>query len=258
LEKGFAKISRSWRTGDIVQLELGMPVRRVVADEKVKADQNRFAVERGPLVYCAEGVDNDGAVLDKVIAGQVRFASQWNPDLLGGVVRIQMSGAESSLECIPYYAWCHRGANEMRVWFPTQAEEKLASHCWEHDSVEACFDGKNPANSHDTNLPRFTWWDHRGTAEWVQCPFEKPTAVHSASVYWYDDTGSGACRVPASWRLLYLDGKEWKPVETSGEYGVALDKFNTVEFKPVTTQALRLEVQLQPNFSGGILEWKTS
>jgi hypothetical protein len=62
--------------------------------------------------------------------------------------------------------------------------------------------------------------------------------------------------VPASWRILYQDGDEWKPVEASGPYGVARDAFNTVTFKPVTTSALRIEVVMQENWSAGLQEWK--
>ena len=52
-------------------------------------------------------------------------------------------------------------------------------------------------SSDDQEIPRFTWWDHRGTAEWVQYDFAKPTTVSTVSVYWFDDTGRGGCRVPA-------------------------------------------------------------
>ena len=73
---------------------------------------------------------------------------------------------------------------------------------------------------------------------------------------WLDDTGSGECRVPASWRALYKDGEEWKPVETPGAYGVEKDRYNKVVFNPVTTSGLRLEVVLPPEWSAGIQEGK--
>jgi hypothetical protein len=62
--------------------------------------------------------------------------------------------------------------------------------------------------------------------------------------------------VPQSWRLLYRDGDQWKPVEGADNYGVNRDQLNHVNFAPVTTHGLRLEVRLQPKFSGGILQWK--
>jgi hypothetical protein len=258
--KGFAALRREWKAGDVVTLEFDMPARRVVAHANVKANRDRFALERGPLVYCAEGADNDGVVLDRVYAGPVRLETRERPELLGGVTTIKMTpdGNVPPLALIPYYAWCHRGPNEMRVWFPTKPEVKLASHCWETDSVAACFDGHEPRHSYDTSIPRFTWWPRTGSAEWVIRQFDAPRPVSSAEVYWFDDTGHGGCRVPQRWRLLYRDGKEWKPVTGASGFTVARDRYNRVTFDPVTTAALRLEVQLQSEASGGILEWKVA
>ena len=86
--------------------------------------------------------------------------------------------------------------------------------------------------------------------------FAKPSTVSETHVYWFDDTGHGGVRVPKSWRLLYKDGDAWKPVDASGEYGVAKDRYNTVRFKPVTTSALRIELTMQPQVSAGVQEWK--
>ena len=79
--------------------------------------------------------------------------------------------------------------------------------------------------------------------------------LSASGVYWFDDTGKGGCRVPQNWRLLYKDGDQWKPVEGVTSFGVKPDQFNRVTFTPVFTTALRLEVQLQPQYSGGILKW---
>ena len=124
MKQGFARIERAWKAGDTVALEMEMPVRRMVAHPAVEADRDRFSLERGPLVYCAEGADNGGAVLDKTFAGPVHFQSDERPDLLGGIMTVKMTGPTKAdaLTCIPYYAWCHRGANEMRVWFPTKTQ----------------------------------------------------------------------------------------------------------------------------------------
>jgi DUF1680 family protein len=132
-----------------------------------------------------------------------------------------------------------------------------ASHCWDGDTVDALCDDVVPKNSNDQSIDRFTWWPHKGTAEWVQYDFDKPTAVSSAAVYWFDDTPTkGGCKLPKSWRLLFKDGKDWKPVPESTDYPVAKDKYCEVRFNQVTTTALRLEVQLEKDFSGGILEWR--
>jgi DUF1680 family protein len=83
-----------------------------------------FAVERGPLVYCAEGADNSGKVLGFSLAGRVSFSTEARPGLLGGVVGVMATSDgqdNAGLTLIPYYAWCHRGPNEMQVWFPSTA-----------------------------------------------------------------------------------------------------------------------------------------
>ena len=80
--------------------------------------------------------------------------------------------------------------------------------------------------------------------------------VSGVEVYWFDDTGHGECRVPESWRVLWRDGGQWKSVQSAASFPVAKDRFNSAAFAPVTTDAVRLEVQLQKGFSGGILQWR--
>ena len=80
--------------------------------------------------------------------------------------------------------------------------------------------------------------------------------MSSSSVYWFDDTGRGEVRVPQSWRLLYKDGDDWKPVAATSPYAVEKDRDNAVTFAPVKTTGLRLEVTMQQGFSAGVQEWK--
>jgi len=127
-----------------------------------------------------------------------------------------------------------------------------------NDDLDAMSNLSEPAKSSDTGTPRFTWWDHKGTAEWVEYDLTKPKTVSSASVYWFDDTGSGQCRVPKSWRLTYKVGATWVPVSGASAYGTAPDKYNKTTFTPVTASAFRVEVQLQDGFSGGVLRWHLS
>ena len=131
-----------------------------------------------------------------------------------------------------------------------------ASHCFSGDSVEALCDGLEPKNSGDEEIPRMTWWNHRGTSEWVQYDFAAPKSISSTEVYWFDDSGLGQCRVPESWQLLYKSGDVWVPVGAVAGFKVQKDGWNRVEFPAVETTQLRLEVQLRREFSGGILEWK--
>ncbi len=124
IENGYAVVTRTWKAGDRVVLAMNMPVRQVMANANVKDDQNRFAIERGPLVYCAEGVDNGGQALDLTPDGTL--TPEYRPGMLGGVTVLTgkqvrsttgNSPATQPLTLIPYYAWAHRGPTEMAVWF---------------------------------------------------------------------------------------------------------------------------------------------
>ena len=112
LDRGFAVVRRDWRPGDAVELDLPMPVRRVVSHEGVEGNRDRVAVERGPLVYCAEGVDNGGKALELTLRDDAALTAEHDAGLLGGVTTIRGDG----ITLIPYYAWSHRGAGEMNVW----------------------------------------------------------------------------------------------------------------------------------------------
>jgi uncharacterized protein len=119
--RGYVVLRRIWTDGDVVTVELPMPVRRVLAHERVAGDRGKVAFERGPLVYCAEGFDNDGSALDLVAPDRVRIETEHKRDLLGGVTVLRLSGADRAgrprrVTAIPYYAWSHRGAGEMAVW----------------------------------------------------------------------------------------------------------------------------------------------
>lgn len=131
-----------------------------------------------------------------------------------------------------------------------------ASHCFGGDTVEALADGMEPTSSGDHSIPRLTWWDHRGTTEWVQYDFGEAKEISAVEVYWFDDTGRGQCRVPKSWQVLYRTAAEWKPVPQATSDGPAKDRWNRIQFETVDTPALRLEVTLQDGYSGGILEWR--
>ena len=112
LDRGFAVVRRHWRPGDVVELDLPMPVRRVVSHEGVAVNRGRVAVERGPLVYCAEGADNGGKALELTLPDAAALTAEHDGGLLGGVTTIRGGG----ITLIPYYAWSHRGAGEMNVW----------------------------------------------------------------------------------------------------------------------------------------------
>jgi DUF1680 family protein len=117
MNKGYARLQRPWRTGDVIQLELPMPVERIEANPGVQADAGRVAVQRGPVVYCFEAVDNGGPVKDIILARDPKFTTEYRSDLLGGIVVIHGLARDGrKITAVPYYAWDHRTAGEMIVW----------------------------------------------------------------------------------------------------------------------------------------------
>lgn len=118
-DKGYAVLSRIWNPGDRIELTLPMEVRQVRANEKVKADSGLLAMERGPIVYCVEEIDNPD-IDDLYMNEKLRFNPIYNTELLNGVevVTAGTSGKEKTFTAIPYYVWNNRGANKMKVWLP--------------------------------------------------------------------------------------------------------------------------------------------
>jgi hypothetical protein len=217
-----------------------------------------------------------------MLPDSAKLTAEFQPNLLKGVTVIKgkavalsydahgtVQKRDETFTAIPYYAWANRGRGQMMVWIPnseasarpapyptlaTTAKVSVSSnpHRMNANNIN---DGETPAASNDRGS-YFDWWNRRGNTEWVEYAFAQPAAVSQSEVYWFDDTGSGGVRVPASWRILYRDGDTWKPVEPAVTYGVERNQFNRVTFRAVTTTALRLELTAQEQFSAGIQEWK--
>jgi uncharacterized protein len=117
LDKGFARLHRVWRKGDVIVLDLPMPIRRVLAHDRVAEDRGRAAIQRGPIVYCLEAVDNSSAgehIGDIRLPLDAPLAHTFKANVLGGVEVI----TGGHLVAVPYYAWNNRGKGEMAVWIP--------------------------------------------------------------------------------------------------------------------------------------------
>jgi len=168
---------------------------------------------------------------------------------------------------IPYYAWDNRQAGPMKVWIPVAPRTPAVGGLETQAKVSMSFvsrncqpwgvnDGLEPKSSGERPAALCHWRPHSGSREWVQYTWKTPVTLKGSNVYWFDDTGRGACRLPSSWQLQYRDGDAWKPVVVSGNYPIIKDGWNEVEFTPVKTTALRLAVQLQKAWAAGVHEWK--
>jgi DUF1680 family protein len=147
-EKGYLCLKRTWQAGDIVELDLDMPVQAVWANPAVRQLAGRVALQRGPLVYCLEGVDHGSILLDRIGVNGAEIARSFHPEhrpgLLGGVTVLKGPGLlardegwdgilyqnqrparqEIEITAVPYYAWDNRTPGEMRVWLRDENESK--------------------------------------------------------------------------------------------------------------------------------------
>jgi hypothetical protein len=214
---------------------------------------NPFTATTVPITIKAKAKKIPNWQSDKfTMVGKLQPSPVKSSEKTKSVTLIPMGAARLRITTFPVIG---DGANA-REWLAPQVSPIHASHIFANDSLEAVNDGKLPASSSDNRIPRFTWWDHRGTTEWIEWGFPKLRHISAVEVYWFDDTGRGQCRGPQSWRVLYRVGERWTPVASTTPAGVALDKFNRLTFPPVECNGVRIEAQLQPGFSAGILEWK--
>lgn len=119
ISDGFQMIRRQWQRGDVVEVSLPMPARRVLAHEGVAEDRGKAAIQRGPVVYAVEGVDNGGRALDVVLPLDAPLKSEFRKDFLNGLQVITARSDSRTVTAIPYFAWANRGKGEMAVWIPT-------------------------------------------------------------------------------------------------------------------------------------------
>ena len=282
-EKGYAILKRIWMKGDKITMELPMETQKVLANEQVKEDRGRFALQRGPIVYCIEGPDNaDGAVQNISIKKDSKATVAYQPELLNGVYTLNLTGesykrqlntdallaSTQPVKAIPYYAWANRGPSEMMVWIPYEASairpkpaptiaatSTVTSSLKNPRMFKALNDQYDPIDSKDANYPYLHWWPKKNSTEFVAYTFDSEKTVSSMSVYWFDDGPFGGCRIPAGYKLFYQKDGEWLPVKAISTDPIAKDKYNTITFEPVKTTAVKLEVQLPVDNSTGIHEW---
>ncbi len=282
IEKGFAVITREWKSGDLVELELPMDLREVVSDSRVRSNEGCVALTRGPLVYCLEEADLGANVCDVYFdkiepGGGGVFA---DGELKGiryenaSFVKISDGSAGKKLKSkvIPYFAWNNRGGDSMRVWLPVSADiakkmrfgaaEKISELC---DSVEisdgspffeALFDGLVVKKSSD--IGKYQVWISRKKSEpvSVELRLNSPKTLKSASVFFIVRRNSVA--LPKSWKIaVSKDGKSFSdmPIYLTDSYGTFPDKFNVVHpSSPLKCSALKFIFEPQKGKKIGVSE----
>ncbi len=278
---GFLTLTRDWKAGDAISLDFPMPVRRVLADERVEAVRGKVAFQRGPIVFCVEQQDTDTKSLFALqVSDDAPITEKWEGEELGGILTLNVpvteftkkhmdsdiTSRETTIRMIPYYAWAHREPRQMTVWlaremsavkpltFLSGAEIKASNFV--KDAHFMC-DGKVPTDVKDTQFPRMHWWPKTGASLWVEYRFPEAVTLSSTKIFWFDDRDYGHCRVPESWKLFYLDDAgKWQPVSNPSGFGVEFFKFNETTFDAVKTKGLRIEIQSQKEWAGGIYEWE--
>ncbi len=136
IQNGYASINRQWKKNDKIELSLPMEVRMVVANKNIKDDIGKIALQRGPLIYCAEWPDNNGKTSNIIIPANTIFSTEFMPGLLNGVTIVKaevpavvinnnesIATVKQPFSAIPYYSWANRGKGEMVVWFPMQVKD---------------------------------------------------------------------------------------------------------------------------------------
>ncbi len=279
---GYYTINRKWKKGDKLQIHFDMEARTVRANNKVEADRGMVSIERGPIVYCAEHPDNSFDIMGALINQNPQF-TLGKGEIAGTPVQTLTTSAQTlnfnkqgkletqdqTLTLIPYYAWCHRGSGKMRVWLPQDlnatnpsqpetlaSQSKVTSSTERMPALSAINDRLVPKDENDRSVPYTHWWPKKDCTEWLGYEFPQEATVQSATVYWYDDGPWGGCRVPQSWRILYQDQQgQWQPVSGADAYPTDKGSACTVNFDPVKTKALRLEVTLPADNAAGLFEW---
>ena len=288
----YATIQRSWKKGDVIELNFPMEVRRIIANDNVEDDRGKIALERGPIVYCLEGSDQgDGKVFNKYILNSADIQAHFEQNLLNGIVtlsgdakELQLSGEikDVKFHAIPYSTWNNRGPQQMEIWIantPTKAVatpvQTIASKAQtfsnrapiqndapETAPVDSWASGVNdqwePTRSSDISKPYHYWWLKEGSTEAISYQFDQEYEVSNVQVYWLEfDHYDRNFRTPESWQLFYKDAQgEWQEVEDHSPFTVNKDCYNSVDFKPVRTIGLKILAKLRKGESGGVLEWK--
>lgn len=293
---GYYTILRIWKKNDVVRVHFDMDVRTVRANNKVEADRGQVSFERGPIVYCAEWPDNNFDIMSTLMNQSPKFTlgsapySTFIADSLKNRLSLykdqnietitanaqtlaynkngELTTNGVSMKLIPYFAWCHRGSGNMKVWLPqdvkaarpsvpaTLASQAKIESSTPSPSMNSLADGLIPADENDRSMPYFHWWPKQNTTEWITYTFPETKQIQSSTVYWFDDQPWGGCKTPDAWQIYYQDEEgKWQAVKDADAYPVKKGMACTVNFTPVKTRIVKIEVKQPEKYSCGLFEW---
>jgi DUF1680 family protein len=284
LDKGYVVIDRTWQEGDVISYSLPMKIRKIISDERIEYNHERFALQRGPLVYCIEGYDNpEIEIMDYRYDLEGEFSTLYDRNILEGTQVLKgtaetRSGSQPEITLIPYHLWNNRENGKMEVWLSSKEFKPLSdslilldilagdststNHVSAWEDLDAIYDLYDPQNSGDKGPAAFGNWMYNGGTvgvwNWVQYNFHIKYWVCASDVYWWDD--NQGITLPDETYLSYWDSTTASFIEIPGTRGTQVDgtikwdQYNSKAFSPVNTNKIRL------NFRGnekaqGILEW---
>lgn len=262
IKDGFAKISRRWSPGDVLEFALPVEGRFVKSDDRVEEDRNSYAVVRGPVVFCAEEIDNGCRIQDLSVSRLSVEESTFNCGVLGGLPELSVPGyrresggiAECNIKMIPYYAWCNRGGDKtMMVWLNDSPE-----HCSELEAsslMSLIMDVKSSSGSggllekslvdvgtdiHGDGTSVGWMSDKSGKEQYIDLFFRHPVMMSSLGVYWSVSDGAA---LPDSWKVMFLSDGQWQDMKlyVTDSYQVRQGQFNVVHpAEPFESDRIRI------------------
>lgn len=271
--KGFAEVERDWQDGDVIELELPMPVRFSSCDERVIDNWDRLAVTRGPLVYCAEEMDN-GTVqtfhIDPLPPPEECTIETLNDGPLKDMMACRIPALNDPGRCqlymVPYFAWNNRGNGSMIVWIPRTrelVEAALARKGFDSEQygtvsissgtgAEALSDGRRPSNSSERGISH--WESADDQPQRLTLEFDRPQKIESVGVYWFV---AEHVAVPASWSMAYLKAGNWQPMQKylTDFFGTDPDRYTVVHpAAELICEGVRLDIIPQAGERVGLLD----
>ena len=277
MKNGFALINRKWKNGDVVELTLPVSVKYNTSIDLVEENRNRVAITRGPLVYCAEEIDNGDAVFNFAVA-EPSSATEIKENIfsegeLANIVQVSVPAihypsegkTKSSLKLVPYFTWNNRGQGSMAVWIPQSSSVNDETHLAPDNDkgtlhqVQVSRSGQNTLEIEiSSKIPQ-----ENTDPQWVSCPSDEnpwmeipcnpEKELQSFSVYWHDNGTD--CLVPEEWELEFRSCTAWQPFQiyATDHYSTFRKQFNMVHpAAPLKCNALKLKLKPNPGKLAGI------